>query len=117
MTKSTNATIMEFIEKQVNEVRRDTSEIRRDMSTMRADVSLMSKEQTRHSILLDEHMRRTEAAEGNLKILKEQHEKNVDRIKPLELHVARWAGAGKLVTVIGSVAALAATILKLLHKW
>lgn len=58
---------------------------------------------------LDEHMRRTEAAEASL-------EKLHAEVIPLKQHVAMWAGAGKVLAILGTLATIGALVMKALGK-
>lgn len=48
---------------------------------------------------LDEHIRRTEALESWVESIQEE-------LEPIKSHVSAWAGAGKLVVVLGVLAGI-----------
>lgn len=66
--------------------------------------------------ILEEHMRRTAANEKSLGILTEAYHTMSKYIKeelePLKRHVNMWGGAGKVLTVAGTLAGIAAAIYK-----
>lgn len=74
----------------------------------------------KQQVILDEHIRRTEANERALELLSNKHleveQSIVNRLIPLEKHVSMWAGAGKVLAVIGSVAGIAYSIYRLLSN-
>lgn len=58
-------------------------------------------------VSLEEHMRRTEANEKHLELIE-------SRVSPLEAHVSMWAGAGKVLAILGTLAGIAAAVYKVL---
>lgn len=66
--------------------------------------------------ILSEHMRRTEANETIIQVLKKTQEEQVKffttEIEPLKKHVNMWSGAGKVLTILGTLAAMAGAIAK-----
>jgi chromosome segregation ATPase len=57
---------------------------------------------------LEEHIRRTELAEKAIAHLRKE-------IEPLKAHVAKWAGAGKVLAVAGALVALFEGAVKLVE--
>ena len=69
----------------------------------------------KQQVTLDDHIARTEVAEANLELIS-------SRIDPIEKHVAMWAGAGKVIAVFASIAAISTGTFKLVefllaHPW
>jgi len=60
----------------------------------------------KHNVILEEHTRRSLAAEQNLELLREQ-------VRPIEGHVAYVRGLGRAFIVIISIAGVIATCLKI----
>jgi hypothetical protein len=60
----------------------------------------MHTEQVRQGVILEQHEQRSTQLET--------------RVAPLEAHVQRWAGIGKAVTVLGTLASIAAAVWKVL---
>lgn len=93
-----------------------TTEIGADVKELKASVNELEATSREHKAILDEHMRRTAAAEENIELLRLRDEKRdeevEDRIKPLEKHVAMWAGAGKVLAVLGTIAAIIGAVVK-----
>ncbi len=67
-----------------------------DPSKVYEELSAIRAEQARQGAVLEEHQRRSLAVEA-------LHEDLQERMRPLEAHVERWAGAGKVLAVLGSV--------------
>lgn len=76
-----------------------TDEIKKDVSSLKTTA-------VRHQAVLEEHVRRTEAAEAALEHMQ-------SRLKPLETHVSMWGGAGKVLAVLGTVASIIAVLYKI----
>lgn len=63
----------------------------------------------RHNDILADHTRRSLANEEAVELLRQ-------RFDPLEKHVAMWAGAGKVLTVLAGLSVVATLVLKLTGK-
>lgn len=78
----------------MNESQLDRIEHKLDVNT---------RQTTENTFNLREHMRRTLLLE--------------ERVAPIEEHVARWAGIGKAVAIIGSLLVAAAAVLKIFEHF
>jgi hypothetical protein len=78
-----------------------------DANRVFEELCAIREAQARHEQQLAEHMRRTEAAEERLVLVEE-------RMRPLEAHVERWAGAGKVLAVLGAVIGVVGTLWRIL---
>lgn len=67
----------------------------------------MAETQARHGAVLEEHQRRSIANEAAVAMLRTE-------VEPLKLHVARWAGAGKVLAVLSALGSVAGLLAKLL---
>lgn len=103
----------------LNKVDSHTEELRLELQGIRKDISSINVTAAKHQAILEEHMRRTEANEAALKIIEETHAAKLglveDRIKPIEAHIAMWGGAGKVLTVLGILATILASIYKVFY--
>lgn len=86
----------------------DDANLTRYLERIEAKLDINIAHVHRNTVVLDEHIRRTEAVEKML-------EYHAARLQPLERHVAAWAGAGKLFSIIASCVALAYGVVKLIH--
>jgi hypothetical protein len=63
---------------------------------------------TQQHTVLDEHIRRTEAAEDGIKLLQAE-------MKPLETHVAVVGAFGKVIAVVGTIVGIVTGLLSVFH--
>lgn len=93
------------------DVKKDVSEIKKDLT----DTKEMAYS---NSIVLDEHMRRSEAAEARLDVQEEKLDKFIKQMEPVQDHVktvSLLTSAGiKVLKILGILASLIATVLGLL---
>ena len=93
------------------DVKKDVSEIKKDL----ADTKDMS---FANSIVLDEHMRRSEAAEARLDVQEEKLDKFIESMEPVKEHVKTvhllTTLVGKAARILAFLASIAGTILGLL---
>ena len=72
---------------------------------------------TRQQVILEDHIKRTELQEKALADHRELDaslfEKLGNRVKPLEIQSAMWAGAGKVLAIIGLIAGIAGAVYKI----
>jgi len=78
-----------------------------ELTDIRKSVGSLAETAVEHNVILEEHIRRTEVNENNLRLLEE-------RFAPVERHISMWAGAGKVLAIVGLLASLAATLYKIL---
>ena len=64
-------------------------------------VDIVTRETIENTTHLKDHMRRTRNIE--------------ERMVPVEAHIARWAGIGKGLTIVGSLLLMAAAVIKILE--
>jgi hypothetical protein len=81
-----------------------TGEMRDDVSRIKTDIATLVTTSVRQQGILEDQLRRTEAVEKSVKFLE-------GRITPLEQHTAMWSGAGKVLAILGGLAALVVAIL------
>jgi hypothetical protein len=88
---------MDEIEKKLDKLVEQTFEIKTDICEIKTTLA-------KQAVVLEDHTRRSLAAEENIGLLREQ-------IKPIEAHVALMGGVGKTLTfiiaVLGVIAGLA----------
>ena len=93
------------------DVKKDVSEIKKDLS----DTKEMSYA---NSIVLDEHMRRSEAAEARLDVQEEKLDKFITDMEPVKEHVKSvhllTSVAGKFVKVLSVITTLVGAVVGLL---
>lgn len=79
----------------------------------------IEKVQIKQEANIEHHVKRTDLAEENTAILREEMAKNIEAIqtdmKPVQAHVAYMNGALKLIGVVGTFVAIAAGIVKVLE--
>ena len=76
-----------------------------EVREVRADIGEIKTVQAQQAGSLDEHIRRSESLET---MLGDQDQ----RIRPLESHVAGWAGVGKALAVLAALAVVGGAIFK-----
>lgn len=103
----------------LNRVDKATDSIKSELSAVRGDIGEMKITSAKHQVVLEEHMRRTDAAEAALRLLEERHEIQVDtlakRVQPLEQHVALWSTFGKILAALSALASIAVAIYKIAY--
>jgi hypothetical protein len=100
----------EFIRSTLDELRQLADETKQELSGFRAEshrdlgsihqyINDINVTQARQQIILEEHIRRTEANEQMVAMAKKQYDEDIrvlhTKISPIEKHVAMWGGAGK----------------------
>lgn len=83
-----------------------TSIILEELRAFRSELVSIKTLQAAHNVSLDTHMRRSDHLE---KLLETQS----GRLKPLEAHVAGWAGIGKGLAILGTISAIGVGLLTL----
>lgn len=78
----------------MDDIRDDIREIRRDLA---------------------DHIRRTAMLEQRQDAFGEMMEKMAAKVEPLEKHIVMWAGANKVLIILGSLLGLAAAVRSFLH--
>lgn len=83
-----------------------------------AELNAIKGVQAEQHLILQEHMRRTAANEAILAVVKETQDDQrkffTTEIEPLKKHVNMWGGVGKALTVLGTLASIAAAVYKFL---
>lgn len=120
----TNDEFMKSILKKLNEstddARKELSEFRaesrRDLINIRANLADSNLIQVRQQAILEDHIRRTEVNEEELALLKIRQAEDIKilsaKIEPLEEHVFMWAGAGKVLIILGVIGTILGGIAK-----
>lgn len=89
-----------------------------DLAEMRQSLASLDRTATRQQVILEEHMRRTAANEAIL--ANHMADDSIgfaaiaDQLKPIERHIAMWAGAGKVLVVAGALLGVAYYVSSLL---
>lgn len=77
------------------------------LDVIEAKLSDVRELQAKHSVQLEDHMRRTEASEKNLELLRAD-------FGPVKLHVAVMGALAKGLGLVGTLVGIAAAVWKLL---
>lgn len=89
---------------------------RKKYAEVLTELSHIKKVQSEQHNILQEHMRRTAANEAILEVVRttqsEQVEFFKEEIEPLKKHVNMWSGAGKVLAILGTLAAMAGAVAK-----
>lgn len=91
----------ELIVEAIKRIDGATTDISKNVTTLTATAAAQQA-------ILDEHMRRTEANEKQLELFE-------SRVHPLETHVSMWAGAGKVLAILGVLASIVGACYKFFH--
>lgn len=100
MAKSKKLLADELIVEAIKRIDGTTKEINASVTELTATAAAQQ-------VSLEEHMRRTEANEKHLEHIQ-------SRVLPLEEHISMWAGAGKVLAVVGALVSIGAAIYKIL---
>lgn len=105
--------MLESITKNLDEVRSEDiaahKDISENFSSINKHIANIDVTQAKQNVVLEEHIRRTELAEKSIEDVQK-------RIAPIEKHISMWAGAGKLLAILGIVSGIAGVIVKLVLK-
>jgi hypothetical protein len=114
--------ILDKLDQVASDSKRDLADFRHetknDFNTVRTTMTEMAVTQAKQQVILEEHIRRTEINEEELELHKKTHQTDIkdvhEKIEPLTKNIAMWAGAGKVLAVMTSLAAIAAAVVKIL---
>lgn len=94
-------------------------DVKKDVSEMKKDLSDTKQMSYANSIVLDEHMRRSEAAEARLDVQEEKLDKFIEQMIPVQDHVKTvsllTSAVMKILKVLGAIATLVGTVLGILR--
>ena len=95
-----------------------TDNVNGDIVEIKKHVDGLLKTANNQEAVLSEHIRRTEINEHAVQLLAEKHQSALSaidsRFAPIEKQISMWAGAWKLVAVLGVLAGIGTLILKLM---
>lgn len=96
--------ILKYLHEHNTDIKHELKEIKEGLQNLHITT-------TKQQGILDEHIRRTAAVEQHVRLLESDHS---ERIAPLERHTAMWAGAMKVLLVLGAIAGIATAVWKII---